>query len=257
MKYISSRDNPVFKHFRHLGKVSGKPGEPVLLEGIHLVQAWLEQGLPVTRGLISSSALHDPEIQDLWVQHAELDWSQTDDGLLAQLSTLPSPSPILLEVTARPTPELTTLKGDGLILDAVQDAGNVGTLLRTAAAAGIKWVVTTPGTATIWSTKVLRAGMGAQMQLDIVEHLHQEAWGNLPQQPIFAGSLYAENNLYDLPLTQTVTWVVGNEGAGISEAWQALAHPFRIPQPGGMESLNVAIAAGIALFEMVRQRRST
>ena len=115
----------------------------------------------------------------------------------------------------------------------------------------------TPGCAFAWSAKTLRAAMGAHFHLNIVEHCTFESVHSRLQVPLLATSSHAKQAVFDVPLNAPVGWVFGNEGAGVSEEWlSAVTTPVTIPQPGGMESLNVAAAAAICLFEAVRQRRA-
>ena len=161
---------------------------------------------------------------------------------------------ILAVIDQQPAPLPDQLSDDVLILENVQDAGNVGSLLRSAAAAGIRRVICTMGTASVWSPRVLRAGMGAQFSIQISEHVELTDVLARLHMPIYATSSHAQHSLYALDLRQPVAWLMGNEGQGATE--QALQHAetVSIPQPGGQESLNVAVAGAVCLFEMVRQR---
>jgi TrmH family RNA methyltransferase len=115
----------------------------------------------------------------------------------------------------------------------------------------------TAGCAFAWSAKTLRAAMGAHFHLNIVEHCTFESVQARLQVPLLATSSHAKQAVFDVPLDTPVGWVFGNEGAGVSDEWLAVVTtPVVIPQPGGMESLNVAAAAAICLFEAVRQRRA-
>ena len=143
---------------------------------------------------------------------------------------------------------------DTLILENVQDPGNVGTLLRSAAAAGIQQVVCTKGSASLWSPRVLRAGMGAHFSIKTFENIQLEDILERFEIPVYVTSSHRSTSLYDQDLKQPSVWVLGNEGQGVSEYALAHAKAVSIPQPGGQESLNVAIAGSVCFFEMVRQR---
>jgi len=146
------------------------------------------------------------------------------------------------------------LNTDVLILEDVQDAGNVGTLLRTAAAAGIKQVICTKGTALVWSPRVLRAGMGAQFGIQVIEHADIKEILERLTIPLHATSSHANQSLCALNLKTPIAWLMGNEGQGASQIALENAISVSIPQPGGQESLNVAVAGAVCMFEMVRQR---
>ncbi|MCQ8896021.1 RNA methyltransferase [Limnobacter humi] len=150
------------------------------------------------------------------------------------------------------------LRRDVVVLDGVQDPGNVGTLLRNCAAAGISQVVCTEGTAWVWNDKVLRAGMGAQFELSI----HDEgallaAMDSASQIPVRVTSLQqSATDLFATDLRSPGIWVFGSEGQGVSAAWMNRAtQPLHIPQAQAVESLNVASSSAICLFEQMRQRR--
>ncbi|MGE8542270.1 MAG: TrmH family RNA methyltransferase, partial [Acinetobacter sp.] len=143
---------------------------------------------------------------------------------------------------------------DTLILENVQDPGNVGTLLRSAAAAGIKQVVCTKGSASLWSPRVLRAGMGAHFSLHTYENIALEDILPRFEIPVYVTSSHRSTSLYSKDLSKACVWILGNEGQGASDYALANAESVVIPQPGGQESLNVAIAGSVCFFEMVRQR---
>ena len=141
-----------------------------------------------------------------------------------------------------------------VVLDRVQDAGNVGAILRSAAAFGFSQVIALEGTASLWSPKVLRAGMGAHFGLALIENRQPEALDALTL-PLLGTSSHAEESIAAATLDWPCAWVFGNEGAGASAAVQGrCARVVRIPQPGGEESLNVGAAAAICLWESARRR---
>jgi len=138
-----------------------------------------------------------------------------------------------------------------VVLDRLQDAGNVGAILRCASAFGYRQVLAIKGTAALWSPKVLRAGMGAHFGLHMVESA-SETDVALLQVPVLTTSSHEGPFLHALlqrnALPQKCAWVFGHEGQGVSDSLMALANQkVRIAQPGGEESLNVATAAAICL----------
>jgi RNA methyltransferase, TrmH family len=142
-----------------------------------------------------------------------------------------------------------------LLLDGLQDPGNLGSILRSAAAAGIVRVYCGPGTVFAWSPKVLRAGMGAHFLLSIIEDADLAAVIRAARAPVLATSSHATQSLYEQDLRKPVVWLFGNEGQGVSPALLSLAsETIAIPQAQGIESLNVAASAAICFFEQVRQR---
>jgi len=134
-----------------------------------------------------------------------------------------------------------------VVLDRVQDAGNVGSILRSAAAFGFSQVVALKGTAALWSQKVLRAGMGAHFGLQLVESASSEDLDALGL-PLIVTSSHQGELIHNAALPWPCAWAMGHEGQGVGEAlMQRAAQHVRIGQPGGEESLNVAAAAAICL----------
>jgi len=258
MKHLTSRDNPLYKRLKALsGSVQQQRKSGVmLLEGAHLALAFLEQGVVPEHCIVSESALAHAEI------HAIVGKLETQrvvvlpDALFGQISTVVNGVGILLTAPV-PQPALAArITGDCLILDGVQDAGNVGSILRSAAAANIRQVFCVTGTAFAWAPKVLRAGMGAHFLLDISEGMAADELLQRLAMPVTITDSHGAAAVFDADLRGPLAWVFGNEGAGVSGAWrEAAALRVTIPQPGGVESLNVAAAAAVCLFEQVRQRR--
>ena len=255
MREITSRDNPLLQAARRLSRqpAAYRREGLVWLEGEHLCAALRSSpkaNVP-RHALVSHSALGQAPLRRLLDGVADI--ALLPDRLFSDLSPLPSPSAIafLHEVPAPPPPD----PGQPtLVLDRVQDAGNVGSLLRTAAAFGVRQVIAIEGTAGLWSPKVLRAGMGAQFQLALVEQAHVDDVLALGQ-ALVASSSHASMSLLEAPLPERCTWVFGHEGQGVDPALQAAcALTVRIPQPGGGESLNVAAAGAVCLYESLRRR---
>ncbi len=178
------------------------------------------------------------------------------DALFGQLSSVVHGVGMLLLVEKIDTAMPERVNDSCVILDGIQDAGNVGSILRSAAAAGIKRVFCAPGTAYAWSSKVLRSGMGAHFLLDIFENVAADGLIARLDMPVTITDSHGATAIYDCNLSGALAWVFGNESAGVSQLWRgAVTHRVTIPQPGGIESLNVAAAAAICLFEQCRQQR--
>lgn len=258
MKTITSRDNPLYKRLKllaHSTQQLRRSGQ-ALLEGAHLAAVYLDKAGQPQTCVVAESALRLDEIQALIARVEPPRMVTLADALFAQISTLAQGLGILLLIEP-PAPVLPPCIDAGcVILDRVQDAGNVGSILRSAAAAGIGQVFCAPGTALPWSAKVLRAGMGAHFLLTIHEQIDTAALAAQLAIPVAITDSHGAAPLYDCDLTGPLAWVFGNEGVGVSPEWRAAAaRRVTIPQPGGMESLNVAAAAAICLFEQCRQQR--
>jgi TrmH family RNA methyltransferase len=244
-QFIASRDNPLFKELRRLAQDSTgyrKQGR-VWLEGDHLCRAALRRGLQPAQAVFQAS---------YW-DSAGHQWAQAGgktvviaDTLFAAVSGLESPARMGFVL---PLPAAPSLQPDApsVVLDGLQDAGNVGTILRSAGAFGFRQVLAMKGTAALWSPKVLRAGMGAHFGLGLLEGLEPDALAKL-QVPLLATSSHRGDDLHRAALPWPCAWVFGHEGQGVSAALAQRATQFvRIVQPGGEESLNVAAAAAICL----------
>ena len=269
---ITSKENPLFKEIRNL-QATGSKGQKArlasgqaLLEGIHLVQTWV--GDPALRILLTSEiGLKNVEISQAVYEHIEICPAtkvyQLDSALwdlISELVNAPQIAGLIdLPKSCVTTPQsITTLAGDVLILDRIQDAGNVGSILRTAAAAGFTQVIALTGCAHIWSTKVLRAGMGAHRLLDLYEGWSNHQVLSTVTASMLAATADAEQDLFSLnqEFQHPVAWIMGSEGQGISEDLLAQAKGVSIPIDARVESLNVSTAAAVCLFETMRIRRS-
>lgn len=252
---ISSKDNPLLVRVRKLLADPGayrKLGE-VWLEGDHLCSAFTARGGRPLQAVLTGEAWQQPALRDLAQQASAV--AIVTPELMAGLSTLESP-PAIGFVVATPTAPAVTPDAPTVVLDRLQDAGNVGAILRSASAFGFGQVVALKGTAALWSPKVLRAGMGAHFALKLVESAEAGALDAL-RIPLLATSSHAAQALHEVDLPWPCAWVLGHEGQGVSAALaQRCAMSLRIPQPGGEESLNVAAAAAVCLYESARQQAS-
>ena len=251
---ISSRHNPVFKSLRALTDDPRRQGR-ALLDGIHLVATCFAHRIRVMQLLVSESGRQNAEIAALLQRAAGIDGVILRDSLFREISGLASPTGIAAVIEIPPVAG-GELGGDAVLLDAVQDAGNVGAILRTAAAAGIHDVVLGTGCAGAWTPKVLRAAQGAHFSLAIREQVDLSAvlaaWPAVSVATVARGGA----SLYELDLTGPMLWLVGSEGAGLAPHLIAAAKlRTTIPLAGGSESLNVAAATAVCLFEANRQRR--
>ena len=258
---IEARDNPLLVRLRKLARDPAayrKQGE-LWLEGEHLCTALRERGLRPLQAIISADAWQRPS----W--HALAQWALrvavVPSRLFKDFSALPSSGPSdgqLGFVMQLPEVAPITCDVNTLVLDRIQDAGNVGSILRTAAAFGVTQVLALKGTAALWSPKVLRAGMGAHFGLRLTEGLGLEelSASALSRLPWVGTALSAKLLLHQAVLPSPCAWIVGHEGQGVDATLLArCAQVVRIPQPGGEESLNEAAAAAVCLYEAMRQGR--
>lgn len=254
-RHITSRENAIFKALRALVDDPRRQGG-AWLDGIHLVTTCLARGVAIRQLLVSESGRQNAEIVALLRGVVGVDRVILRDSLFREISGLAAPTGIAAVIDIPPTPP-GELSGDAVLLDAVQDAGNVGAILRTAAAAGVGDVMLGIGCAGAWTPRVLRAGQGAHFSLAIHEQADlQETLASCPATSIATVARGGES-LHELDLTGPIIWLVGNEGAGLAPPLIAAAKiRATIPLASGTESLNVAAATAVCLFEARRQRES-
>ena len=244
--HITSAANPLIRDLRKLSQDSTayrKQGR-IWLEGDHLCRAALAKGFKPVLALFSESFW--AETPEAWAG-AAIKNIVIPDRLLPEISGLESPAHMgfVFELPAAPALSANLAS---VILDRVQDAGNVGSILRSAAAFGFGQIIAMKGTAALWSPKVLRAGMGAHFALRLVEGVEPAALDGLAV-PIVVTSSHDGSFLQQSKLPRPCAWAMGHEGQGVSDDLMARASlKVRIAQPGGEESLNVAAAAAICLY---------
>ncbi len=263
---ISSKENNLLKRIRQLQQAGSKGQKArqeyqlAVMDGIHLLQVW--QGDPRLRSiLITPTALANPEIAAITHIHSEqcpeIEIQLVDESLWSSISELEHAPQIMGLVHLEPQKNTSkNLLGDTIVLDAIQDAGNVGTILRTALACHFNQIVCTVGTAHIWSPKVLRAAMGAHRYLTFYEAQSIDDVTSNIEAPLLATTMTAEDSLYSVEarLQKPVAWVFGNEGQGVSPELLEQATQIRVPQNPQLESLNVASTAAVCLYETLRAR---
>lgn len=258
IKHISSRDNPLFKEFKALAQQAQarRKAGLCLLEGTHLCLAALQQKLTIQHAVLAQASLDHPEIQAMLNSYPELERSLLvlENALFANLSQVENGIGLVF-FARRPVPELPAqISQTAVVLDVVQDPGNMGSILRSAAAAGIRQVYCAPGSASAWSPKVLRAGMGAHFLLEIFEQVDLARLLTASHLPRLATSSHTRTTIYQANLAQAVIWMFGHEGQGLSAELLALAtQTVTIPQHSQLESMNVAASAAVCFFEQVRQ----
>lgn len=247
--HVRSRENALVKDLKRLAQDSGvyRRQARVWIEGEHLCRAALARGLRPALAVFALSIW--PSAKTEYAQEA-IKTIVLSDELMAHVSGLPSPAPIafVLDLPSAPAvrPDAPTV-----VLDRVQDAGNVGSILRSAAAFGFEQVLAMQGSAGLWSPKVLRAGMGAHFGLALHEGMGA---GDLQalSVPLLVTDVHHGDWLHRAALPWPCAWVFGHEGQGVAAAIEARASQrIRIAQPGGEESLNVAAAAAICLHASI------
>jgi len=268
MQRITSLDNPRFKHLLSLAR-NGKArrhSRETLIEGLHLIQVYTAQINASYDLIVSEQALTNPNI-DAWLKNGQssgecvllpeklfnkLAHAETPTGLMARIKT---PLPPSLDM-AQAAVSIAHAQEDCLLLDGVQDPGNIGTILRTAAAAGVRHVLLSPQCAQPWSPKVLRAGQGAHFLLRIYEAADLTAFlAVFPGDHIVTSVTDDAPSLYEACWRHPAAWVFGSEGQGVGSALlESASLRVKIPMMKHMPSLNVGVAVAVCLFESRRRR---
>ena len=265
---ISSKDNPQVKALKRLIHQPKRTDTLMAVEGVHACQLLLKHqsaeagASSIARVWVGSSALDNTEVQQLLrvvsVQGAPV--IELANAVFRDISSLEQGVSLIFEVSrpqqfALPTEAVT---GNVMLLDGIQDPGNMGSIIRSCAAAGLSEIWLSEHCVNPYSPKVLRAGVGAHFGLTIRERIDlRAAVAQLKQADIHvcATSSHTTQSIYVHDLNRSIAWLMGNEGAGLSEALLAQADArVTIPMALG-ESLNVAAATAVCLFEMVRQQK--
>jgi TrmH family RNA methyltransferase len=256
-KHITSRDNPIFKQLKKLSENARERRSEgkTLLDGVHLIESYMATFgdpdvliIPEGKSTVEATSLiqaleHISTVMLPTLMFAELTPVTNATGILA-----------LIKIPQLPVPETIEF---ALLLEDIQDPGNLGSILRTAAGAGVEAVYLSLGSTDAWSPKALRGGQGAQFILPIIERADL-----LTELQSFQGNSYATamdgESLYAQDLTLATAFVIGNEGAGLSnQVMGATSKRITIPmttnQFGSIESLNAGAATAICLFERARQ----
>jgi TrmH family RNA methyltransferase len=256
MPRVSSRDNPRLKEAARLVASSRdrrKAGRCVL-EGEHTITAYCERyGAPETL-IVVETALERDGIRGLLEDVPTSRTLVVTESAWAEFAQLPAGLGAMAVIEA-PHSKAGENADFCLLLDGIQDPGNVGSILRTAAAAGVEQVLLSSQCAFAWSPKVLRAGQGAHFHLQIFEDVDLVEWARGYRGTLVAAVAADGKTLFSVDLAPPVAVAIGNEGAGLSNELRAVASSIvSIPMPGGFESLNAAAATAVCLFECVRQR---
>lgn len=256
-KTIQSASNTELKHLSRLIAQSHyrRQHRLAVVEGIHLIQTFMQSGQLIHTMYVPQLRANDPEIVALMRVLLAQQIVLVADYLLEKISDLAnSKEPIA--IISLPEQIEAPIDNDVVVLERVQDPGNVGTILRSALAAGVKHIVLSKDSADVWSPKVLRSAMGAHAYLCIQTVSDLDFWRAEYAHPLYATALSTTaRNLYTLNLTHPVGWLFGNEGSGVSaKMLQSATEHVKIPMIGQTESLNVAMAATVCLFEQLRQR---
>jgi TrmH family RNA methyltransferase len=256
MTLITSSDNPRFRELLGLAESARDRRQAglALLDGSHLVESYRQHRGPPLQLVVSRTGRGHPEVAALVAALPTVPCLELGESLFRRLSPVQTPTGILALV---PIPDQHALPGHPepcVLLEGVQDPGNLGSILRSSAAAGIRQVLLSARCADAWSPRVLRAGMGAHFQLECFAGVDLVGFAAAFPGRLVATDPRARQSIFQTDLTGLVGLVFGSEGAGLSAPLLAsVSDRVAIPMPGQTESLNIAAAAAVCLFERVRQ----
>jgi len=252
---ITSRDNPLFKRLKKLAESARarRDAQMTVLDGAHVLAAYLDAG-GQPRTLVRAASFDAARLEPWAMRCPAAKTIALADVLFDELTPVSTPTGLLAEAAwlSPVSPVATPLV---IVLEDIQDPGNLGAMLRTGAAAGATLAVLSPGCHDAWSPKALRGGQGAQFVLPMECGVDVAAWCAQFDGERLALALGEDGSVFARALTGPLALLVGNEGAGLSKGVRAAATArVQIPMPGKMESLNASAALAIAVFEAVRQR---
>jgi TrmH family RNA methyltransferase len=256
LRVIRSRDNAQVKRLLRLATSSRERRETgtTILDGAHLVEAYWRSGGTAEVLAAGASAYADTRLRALFDQAPARARLLLADDLITKISQVVTSPGILAVVRTPGALPLPDAVESCLMLEGIQDPGNLGSILRSAAASGLRHVFLSPGSVFAWAPKVVRAGQGAHFFLSIHENVAFRDMRTRARSRVIATEPAARASVFEADLRGPVAWMFGNEGAGLSPQAAALAtERVRIPMPGQAESLNVAAAVAICLFEQMRQ----
>lgn len=257
---LTSVQNPLVKQIRKLHQAKGRKEQQLfLLEGTHLISEACAVGYPLTTVCCTPDWLERyPQLWETLCQQSQRS-EIVSEAVLAAIATTVNPDGVVA-TAPRPQPQSLTLTRLGIALETLQDPGNLGTIIRTATAAGVEGLWLSHDSVDVDHPKVLRASVGAWFRLPLaVSPNLTDTLSDYRQQglQIVATLPNASLSYWQLDLTRPTLIVLGNEGAGLSAECSALAdHQVRIPLAGGVESLNVAVCAALILYEARRQQEA-
>lgn len=262
MQLITSKDNDIVKHIKKLAEKKYRDqNNCYIIEGIKLIEEAIQEEAEIEKIVICEESTKTSEIsKNLMYEIAKYDCIYVTEKIFKTLTQVMNPQGILAVI--KKNKERPIIKYDEdiiVVLDDIQDPGNLGTILRTVDSVGLKQLIVSKGTADVYNPKVVRSSMGAIFRIEIIEAENLKETiemirGN--NYNLLVTSLQTESSLYDIDLDKKVI-VIGNEANGVSKEIQDMAdEKIKIPMLGKTESLNASVATGIILYEYVRQKLS-
>lgn len=258
---ITSKDNETIKHIRKLKekKYRDEYGE-YIVEGIKLINEAIEEKQNVKTIIVCDNCNKEALNQNSMYEVAKLDCIYVDEKVFNTITEVKNPQGILAVVEKQNKEKQINFNEDIIVvLDDIQDPGNLGTILRTVDSVGLSQIIVSKKSGDVYNSKVVRSTMGAIFRVNVIESENlKDTIKEIKKHKfnVISTSLDADKSLYDINLNKTVI-VIGNEANGVSKEIQELSDiKIKIPMLGKTESLNASVATGIVLYEYVRQKIS-
>lgn len=260
MQVISSKDNELVKHIKKLkDKKYRDESNEYIVEGVKLIEEAVKENAKIKKIIICDETTRTYEIPtNVMLEIAKYECIYVTDKIFSSITQVTNPQGIMAIIEKETKNQLIDYSQDIIVaLDDVQDPGNLGTILRTVDSIGLSQIIVSKETADAFNSKVVRSTMGAIFRIKIIET------ENLKQTikeikkhhfKLMVTSLQTENSIYDIDFNKKII-VIGNESNGVSKEIQDIAdEKAKIPMLGRTESLNASVAAGIVMYEYVRQK---
>lgn len=260
MQVISSKDNELVKHIKKLkDKKYRDESNEYIVEGVKLVEEAVKENAKIKKIIICEDTTRTYEIPtNIMLEIAKYECVYVTNKIFSILTQVTNPQGIMAIIEKNVQNQEIDFSQDIIVvLDDVQDPGNLGTILRTVDSIGLNQIIVSKGTADSFNSKVVRSTMGAIFRIRIIEVEDLKETIKVIKKHHFklmVTSLQTENSIYDINFKKKMI-VIGNEANGVSQEIQNMAdEKARIPMLGKTESLNASVAAGIVMYEYVRQK---
>lgn len=260
MQVISSKDNELIKHIKKLkDKKYRDENNEYIIEGVKLVEEAVKEKAKIKEIIICEDTTRTYEIPThVMLEIAKYECIYVTDKIFNSITQVTNPQGIMAIVEKKSEEMDIDFSQDIIVaLDDVQDPGNLGTILRTVDSIGLNQIIVSKGTADAFNSKVVRSTMGAIFRVKVIEVENLvEAIKQIKKHhfKLLVTSLQTDNSIYDINFNKKII-VIGNEANGVSEDIQNMAdEKAKIPMLGKTESLNASVAAGIVMYEYVRQK---
>ena len=260
MQVITSKDNEIVKEIKKLKEKKYRDQEnKFIVEGIKMVQEAINENVKISKIVVCEDCINDGTLkQDLLYEIAKQNCVYVSEKIFQTITDVETPQGILAVIEKNNNEDEISFDEDIIVvLDGIQDPGNLGTILRTIDSVGLKQIVLSEKTVDAYSPKVIRSTMGAIYRINVIRSKNIiEILKDMKKNKyeIVVTSLQTEASIYDMDYKNKVI-VIGNEANGVSKKVLDIANKkVKIPMLGKTESLNVAVATGVILYEYVRKK---